>query len=599
MTFVNLGEWIGLDPGWVTVIVMAAMIVGLVQERLTPDVIVLGALVLLMLSGVVNPEEALAGFSSGAMITVAALFVVAGAMRHTGALQVVSGAVFGKTRSLRQALVRLTGVTTVASAFLNNTPIVAMFLPTVMTWGKRSQLSPSKLLIPLSYAAIVGGVCTLIGTSTNLLVSEMIRANGMEPLAMFELAWVGVPCAIVALTYLIVLGPRLLPSRTDVLNRTGDQQRQYLVEMMLRGPSPLIGQTVEDAGLRHLGGLFLVRIERESGVISPVSPGEVLREGDRMTFAGVVETIVELQKSFRGLVPSVHDRPPEADERWVLHETVVSTSSPLVGQTIREANFRGRYNAAVVAVHRHGARVPLKIGDITLHPGDTLLLESAPGFARSFRDSTDFYLVSEVEQSSPPRRSRAPAAALILVAVVAAAATGLLSIEIAALAGAMGVIAMGCVSPGQARRSVDASVVIVIGASLGIARAMDKSGVASQIAHHLVILGAKLGPVGVLIAIYGVTMLLTELITNSAAAALVFPIALASAGELGVDPRPFAIAVAVAASLSFATPLGYQTNLMVYGPGGYRFSDFLRVGAPLQLILGGVALTAISLVWSI
>lgn len=582
--------------GWITLGIVGLMIVGLVQERLAPDVMVLGALVALVVLGVLDPAQALPGFANPSVITVGALFVIAGALRNTGGLEVVSSRVFGNVRRLRQALLRLTGVTTFASAFLNNTPIVAMFLPAVMTWAKRRQISPSKLLIPLSYAAIVGGVCTLIGTSTNLVVSGLLESRDLPGFAMFELSWVGIPCAVIALGFLVLLAPRYLPERVDVLRLAGEAQRHYLAEMLLQAPSPLIGKTVEAAGLRNLPGLFLVRIERETGVRSPVGPGEVLRDGDRLTFAGVVETILDLQR-FRGLVPLVHDRPPEADDRWMLHEAVISTGSPLVGESIREANFRGRYNAAVVAVHRHGERIESKIGLIVLRPGDTLLLEAAPGFARSFRDSTDFYLVSEVEESAPPRHHRASWALLILVAVVGLAALQVVPIVTAALAGAMAAVAIGCLSPGDARRSIDASVLIVIASSLGIARALEVSGAADAIAHLVALTSQDLGPLGALVVVYLVTMLLTEFVTNNAAAALIFPIAIATATEIGADPRGFAVAVAVAASLSLATPLGYQTNLMVYGPGGYRYTDFLRLGVPLQILLGAVAVVVIVVIW--
>ena len=582
---------------WLTLGILGLMIVGLLQERLTPDTLVFGALVLLMLVGVVEPEEALGGFASTTVFTVLALFIVAGAVQRTGALEGVSRRLFGGAGSLRSALLRLCGIATLASAFLNNTPIVAVLLPTTLGWAKRMWISPSKLLIPLSYAAVTGGVCTLIGTSTNLVVHGLMQGRGMSGLGMFELAWIGVPCALVTLAVVTTLAPRALPERVDALARVGEDQRRYLVELELREPSPLIGQTIEAAGLRHLPGLFLVRIERSTGTISPVGPEESLLRGDRLSFAGVVDTIVDLQK-FRGLVTTAHEQAPRGDARWSLHEAVVAAGSPLVGQNIRDAGFRGRYNAAVIAVHRHGERVESKIGDIVLRPGDMLLIEAPPGFARSFRNSADFYLVSEVEGSTPPLHQRSGWASIILASVVLLAATGVVPVVLAALGGAGAAVAVRCIAPGDARRAIDLSVLAVIGASLGLARALDKSGVAGAVAGLLVEAGRGLGPFGVLVAIYLATMLLTEIISNTAAAALVFPIAFAAALQLGVDPRPFSIAVAVAASLSLATPLGYQTNLMVYGPGGYRFSDFLRLGAPLQLILASIALFLIPRVWS-
>ncbi|MCE2389931.1 MAG: SLC13 family permease, partial [Proteobacteria bacterium] len=519
---------------WFTLTVVVAMIVGLVQERLSPDTLVLGALVLLMLFGIVTPEQGLSGFANPAVATIGALFVVAAAVHRTGGLQVVSEGLFGQTRALRRVLLRLTGITTVASAFLNNTPVVAMFMPSVMTWARRAGISPSKLLIPLSYAAIVGGVCTLIGTSTNLVVSGMLQnVAGQAPLGMFELTLVGAPLALIAIFAVAWLGPRLLPARVDVLDEAGGTQREYLLEMRVGEDSPLIGRSIEEAGLRHLRGLFLVRIERASGIISPVGPQQTLRADDRLTFAGVVDTIVDVTTRFRGLEPIVHDRPPEADHRWRLHEAVVAAGSGLVGQNIRQARFRGRYNAAVVAVHRRGERIESKIGDIFLHPGDVLLIEAAPGFGSSYGASPDFYLVNEVEQSEPPNRERARIATAILIGVVALASTGVVPVVIVALAGAGAAVALRCLTPGDARRSVDWSVLIAIAASLGVAQGLVNSGVAPRFAELLVELSGGLGPVAVLVTIYFVTMLLTEVVSNAAAAALLFPAAIAAATAVG------------------------------------------------------------------
>jgi len=578
-----------------TAIVVGAMIVGLVQERLSPDVLVFGALVLLMLLGVVDQTTALRGFASPTVVTVAALFVLAGAMRRTGALHQISSVVMGSVHRERQALLRLTAVASVSSAFLNNTPIVAMFLPAVLAWCRQHRIAPSKLLIPLSYAAIVGGVCTLMGTSTNLLVSDLLRSRGFDGFGLFELGWVGVPCAGVALLFLASLAPRLLPERGATLEEAVEDPRHYFVEMVLTTDSPLVGRSIEDAGLRHLQGLFLVRIERKNSTVSPVGPEEVLMGGDLLSFAGALETIVDLQQ-FRGLVPAGQVQ-REGGGGWQLHEAVISPASPLVGTSIREAGFRGRYGAAVVAVHRHGEPLHTKLGDVVLRPGDTLLLEAPFGFARSFRDSSDFYLVSAVEGGVAPLYQRTWIASALLAGVVASAALGILPISLAALGGAMGAIALRCLSPGEARGVIDASVLVVIASSLGVATAIEQSGLASALADVLVGAGASLGTLGVLVAVYVATMVLTEVITNNAAAAMVFPVALAAASQLGADPRPFAIAVAVAASLSLATPLGYQTNLMVWGPGGYRFRDFLVIGLPLQLLLGGVAILSIWLVW--
>lgn len=577
-----------------TLAVLAVTVVAIARELFSPDVLLFAALIVLMATGVVGVDEALAGFGNPAIATVAALFIVAAGLRATGALEEVAQSVLGAGASLRGTLARLSASTMALSAFVNNTPIVAMGIPAVTGWAKRRGVSASRLLIPLSYASILGGVCTLIGTSTNLVSDGLLRSHGLAGLGFFELATVGVPAVAVGFLYLTFVAPKLLPDRQEAPVR-GKQVRRYVVEMELTEPSPLLGRSIEEAGLRHLPGLFLVRIERRTGVLSPVAPTERLFAGDRLTFAGVVDTIVDL-RTFRGLVPAASDRPPEANE-WELHEAVVSSGSPLVGTSIRDANFRARYNAAVIAVHRHGERIETRIGDIVLRPGDTLLLEAAPGFVRAYRDSTDFFLVSRVGQSAAPRHGLMLRAALVLAAVVVAGATGVVPIVIAALAGGVAMVAFRCLPMGDARRSVDWSVLIMIGAALGIAQAMEASGAAALVAGGIVQAGDAFGPVGVLAAVFLATLLLTELLSNNASVAVMFPIGLATAASLGLDPRPFLIAVTVAASLGFSSPIGYQTHLMVYGPGGYRFLDFTRTGVPLQLLLVALCVAVIQWAW--
>jgi len=586
----------------ITLAVVALAIAALAREVLSPDLILFGALLVLVAAGVVSMEQALTGFSNPVLLAIAGLLIVAAGLRATGALEAVSDAVLGRSRSVRQALARMTGSTVVASAFLNNTGIVAMGIPAVTRWARRRGVAPSRLLIPLSYASILGGVCTLIGTSTNLVVDGLLKSHGLTGLGFFELAAVGVPVAAVGLVYLVGVAPRLLPDRREA-EADAQAAREYLTEMELSSPSPLIGRTVEEAGLRHLPGLFLVRIEREMGIVAPVGPGERLADGDRLTFAGLAETIVDLRR-FRGLSPAGRGGPGDprggraADgESLELHEAVIAPGSPLVGTNVREASFRARYNAAVIAVHRHGERIQKRIGDIVLRPGDTLMLEAAAGFDRAFRDSTDFYLVSRVDDSVAPRYGRQGAAVAALAAVVVTAATGLVPITLAAAGGGLAMVLLGCLSPGEAKRAVDWSLLIVIGSALGIAVAMERSGAAELLARGVLDASVGLGPVGVLAGVFAATLVLTELITNNAAAALMFPVALSVAGDLGLAARPLIIAVTVAASLSMSTPLGYQTNLMVYGPGGYRFTDFTRAGLPLQLAAGVLAVILIPMIW--
>jgi di/tricarboxylate transporter len=429
-----------------------------------------------------------------------------------------------------------------------------------------------------------------VGTSTNLIVQGLLVEDGQPGMKMFDLAWVGIPCAVAGVAYFVIFGQWLLPDRRPVLATT-DDPREYSVELMVLADGPLVGKSIEEAGLRHLPGLFLARIDRAGEEITPVAPRERLRGNDRLVFAGVLDSVVDLTKT-RGLarVPEPAQQLDTPVTKRQLIEAVVSSRCPLVGTSIREGEFRSYYNAAVVAVARGGERVQGKIGDIVLEPGDTLLLETDEDFLIRQRNSSHFFLVSGVENSQPVRRDRAWVALGLLVAMIFVSTMGWLDLLTAAFIAAGWMIAFGCCSVSQARQSIDWSLLVVIAAALGVGKAIDMSGLADVVASNII--GYAGGdPWWVLVAVYFVTMVFTELITNNAAAVLVYPIALSAARSLNADQMPFVIAIAIGASAGFATPFGYQTNLMVYGPGGYRFTDYLRVGIPLDLVFMAVTVT--------
>lgn len=585
---------------WLTLGMLAIMLFGLVRNIVPPDVAFMGGLVVVTLAGVITPEQAFSGLSNHGLITVGALFIVAAALRETGALHMMVSQLLGQDTSPRAALARITYPAAAISGFMNNTPIVAMLLPEVLSWCRKRNVSPSKMLIPLSYATMLGGMCTLIGTSTNLVVHGMLQDAGMPGLSLFELAWVGVPLILIGIGFILIVGIKLLPDRQELLARLGEAQREYIVEMTVQPTCPFVGKSVQDAGLRQLHGLFLIEIARENAIVSPVAPTEKLQANDRLVFTGVVQTIVDLQR-IPGLVPAAEkhygmDAPARRQRRMC--EAVVSASFPGLGQTIRKSGFRSRYDAVVVAVHRNGERLNKKIGDIILHPGDTLLLQAGEHFERTFRGSTDFYLVSEVQDSAPILHERAWLALGVLALMIALLFSGVFEPALAALLCAGLMILLRCVPLGVARRSVDWQVLVVIGAALGFGNAIRASGLADLIAENIVQIGQSLGgAVGVLIAIYLLTNILTEVMTHIGAAAVAFPVAMASAQAMGVDARPLIIALTIAASASFATPISYQTNLMVYGPGGYRFADFLRIGLPMNLLCMIVAVIIIPWFW--
>ena len=582
------------------------MLISLTKDWGPTDAVLLGGAVFLAVLGVITPEQAFSGFANTGVMTVAGLLIVAAALRETGVLDVLGERVFGRVRTEFGALARLAGLVVPASAFINNTPKVAMLMPIVIDWCRKNRVSPSKLLLPLSFLSILGGCCTLIGTSTNLVVQGFMTRAHLRPMGFFEIGRVGIPCALAGTVYMLTIGRRLLPDRKELMDQLGDARREYLVEMLVKPGCRLIGQTVESAGLRQLPGLFLIEIDRDGVLTAPVGPQEVIRTDDRLVFTGVVNTIVDLEK-IPGLVPAADERyeiAPKLRRGRLLCEAVVSRSSPLIGQAIRAADFRALYNAAVVAVHRDGARVNNKVGDIVLEAGDTLLLQVGPHFARAYRNKPDFYLVSDVADSQAPRHDRAWVAiglfGLFILSISVGDLVGwgtLIDPAIAAFATAGMMIAARCISMNEARKSIDWSMLVGIAASFGIGAALESSGAAATISKILVDATRPFGPRATLAAIYFVTMILNELITNNAAAALAFPFSIAAAHALKVEPRPFVMALTLAASYAFASPIGYQTHMMVYGPGGYRFKDFVKVGVPLNLLLWLVAVLLVPLAW--
>ena len=583
---------------WLTLGLVGLVFVLLVVTTLSPDIVMIGAVVVLLGFGILSAPDALAGMANEGVLVVAVLYVVAAGMRETGGVSWVATYLFGRPKSTMAGIIRVVFPTMGLSAFIANTPLVVMLLPAVDDLSRRFRIPASKLMIPLSYAAILGGTCTLIGTSTNLTVNALLLGitDNKHAIGMFDISWVGVPAAIVGGIYTIFAARYLLPERNAAVSAQHDP-REYTVEMMVPPASPLVGKSIEIAGLRHLPGLFLAEIHRGQVSMPAVSPQEVLKEGDRLLFAGVVESVVELQK-VHGLVPATDDvfklKAPRPQR--CLIEAVVSNTCPFVGMTIRDARFRNHYNAVVVAVARNGQRLRQKIGDIVLHQGDVLLVEAHPSFADQHRSSSDFYLVSMIEGSNPPRHELAFLAVALVAGLVIVTTLGWMSVLLAGLLVSGIMLATRCLSIEAARKAVNWETILTIAASFALGSALDKTGAAAMIAGSATRLAAD-NPYVALAIIYFVTLLATELISNNTAAALMLPLAMKTAGALGVDFWPFVIAVMMAASAGFATPFGYQTNLMVYGPGGYKFMDYVKIGLPLDLLIGIITIVLAPLVF--
>lgn len=606
-----------------TAMVVIGTLLGMMFVQRAPDMVMVAGLVVLMLAGVLTPDEALLGMANEGMIGVAALFIVAAGVERTGALAVIVERALGRPKSLATAQFRTMIGPGIVSAFMNNTPVVALLVPAIREWARKNRLSVSKLLMPMNCAVVLGGICTLIGTSTNIIVAGLVKARLAEgidrpwgvlditwtgipeawgrheftgPLGMFDITWIGVPLLAIGIVYGLTASRFLLKDRRPPMSRS-DDPRQYSLEMVVETGSSLVGRTIETAGLRHLDGLFLMEIDRGGHVIAAVSPTERLEAGDRLVFVGVIDSVVELQK-VRGLRPATDQvfklNDPRSERQLV--EAVVSSTCPLVGGTIRDGQFRSTYGAVVIAVARDGERLRTKIGDITLEPGDTLLLEAGPAFLQRQRTSRHFYLVSEVADASPPRHDKAWIACTVLGGMVLAVAMNLLPMVTAAMAAAGLMVATRCLSSTEARRSIEWESLLLIAASFGLASAMQRTGLANWIAEWAIATAGN-NPLLVLAAVYVVTMLTTELMSNNAAAVLSFPIAWQTAEQLGVHPMPFVMAITVAASCGFGTPIGYQTNLMIYGPGGYKFTDYVRYGGPLNLIVMAVTIALAPLIW--
>jgi len=551
---------------------------------------------MLMISNILTPAETLAGFSSPGVATIAILYVVVSGLRETGTVAWLSRLLLGKPKSQTLAQIRLLIPAATISVFINNSPVVAMFTSAVQDWCKRSQFKSSHFLLPLSYASILGGTCSLIGTSTNLVVNNLMQQSGFSGFGLFELAAVGIPITIAGCLYLLIAGPYLLADRQGSIEKFNDV-REYLVEMQVQADCELAGQSIQDAGLRHLPGLFLIEIIRNNELFAAVSPQTIIQKDDRLIFAGAVDSVIELRR-IRGLVVASKQtfKLDSHEHERRLFEAVISAENPIIRQNIREARFRHRYNAVILSIARNGQRIEGKIGDIKLQAGDTLLLEAEKGFLFKFRNSRDFLLISKLENSNTMRHSKAPWALCIMLMMITLMSTGIMDILQTAVITASAMLLTGCLTIENARRSIDYQVLLVIACAYGLGSAVQKVGLADLIAEQaLVIAGGDIWLM--LVLVYIATVILTETITNNAAAIIMFPIAVSAANNLGVNVTPFAVAVMIAASASFITPIGYQTNLMVFGPGGYRFIDYIKLGLPLSIIVAVIALSIIPVVW--
>jgi di/tricarboxylate transporter len=549
--------------------------------------------------GVLTPAEILQGFSNEQILVIIMLLLLGDIIRKTAVIDSLFDRIFQKATTYKGFMARMMLSVALFSAFLNNTPLVAIMMPYVHRWSRNHNVNPSKLLIPLSYAAILGGCATLIGTSTNLIVNGLVQDQnilpGMPSLGLFEFAWVGVPMMVIGFLYLMLFGNRLLPDKKDVVSTFTQNTREYLVEVQVHKGSSLCNKSIEEAQLRNLKGLYLVEIRRPYETVAAVSPSEIIRHNDILVFAGNTETIADMVNSNRGLVPTEVGMFSKKNHTQV-REVVISHNATLIGKTVREANFRGKYDAAIIAIHRNGERLSGKLGDVKLKAGDVLLLLTGDDYSQRSSDTRDFYNISKVRDF---RKLRFYESFILLGGIATAvilSGLGVTSLFFALSVLLMIILLFKIASPRDLPKSIDYNLALIIAMSLALGTAMTKTGVAEMIAQFIISVFKPFGDIGLLAGIYFITAVLGAYITNKASAALIFPISLTLAVDLGYNPLPFVLVVAFASAANFITPIGYQTNLMVYGPGGYSFKDFARIGTPLTIIY---MIVTIFMLWAV
>lgn len=586
----------------VVFIVILFILISLYKELIGATFAFVIAVVTLGFFGILTPREILNGFANEQLAVILLLLLLGDIIRQTAIIEVVFDKIFKSAKSYRGFLSRMMLIISAFSAFLNNTPLVAVMMPYVNSWCKRNNISPSKFLMPLSYAAILGGCATLIGTSTNLIVNGMVVDQtiipGLKSLNIFDFVFVGVPMVFFGFLYLLFFGEKLLPSKEDALDEFSENPREYLVEAEIKKDSQLIGKTIEEAGLRNLKGLFLVEIIRKSFKISSVKPNVILHQDDLLIFAGDTGTIAEMIDSDLGLrLPSVGMLNKKKQTEVV--EIVISHNSAMINKTVKEIRFRAQFDAAVIAVHRNGERISGKIGEIVIKAGDVLLLFSGADFVSRSNHALDFYFISKVRdfQKLEPYKIWTLLGGTLLVILLAA--FKIVSLFMGLIVLIMVVLAMKIVNPKELYKAIDYKLALIIVMSLALGTAMIKSGAADLFADIIITVFLPLGKVGLLFGIYMITSILAAYITNIAAVAIIFPISLTMSVNLNLPAMPFILIVSFAAAANFMTPHGYQTNLMVYGPGGYSFKDFFKVGFPLTIIYMIVTVSVLSLMYFI